>query len=106
MVVIVGALSLITPDPEEQKIEVFSNVTFPGYNRDTKLHDIALIEVNMLRGLFRFFRNEIKVKYVCFFLSYPVPLFSALPPLQFVTTKLTNLPNRGLEPLSDGAQLP
>ena len=64
MVVIVGALSLITPDPEEQKIEVFSNVTFPGYNRDTKLHDIALIEVNMLRGLFRFFRNEIKVKYV------------------------------------------
>lgn len=55
MVVIVGALSLITPDPEEQKIEVFSNVTYPGYNRDTKLHDIALIEVNMLRGLFRFF---------------------------------------------------
>lgn len=46
MVVIVGALSLITPDPEEQKIEVFSNVTYPGYNRDTKLHDIALIELS------------------------------------------------------------
>jgi hypothetical protein len=45
--VTVGALSLITPDPEEQIIEVFSNVTYPGYNRDTKLHDIALIEVQM-----------------------------------------------------------
>jgi len=46
--VTVGALSLITPDPEEQIIEVFSNVTFAGYDRVTKLHDIALIEVQFL----------------------------------------------------------
>ncbi|EFX81484.1 hypothetical protein DAPPUDRAFT_230857 [Daphnia pulex] len=44
--VTVGALSLITPDPEEQIIEVFSNITFSGYDRVTKLHDIALIELS------------------------------------------------------------
>ncbi|XP_057373943.1 serine protease ami-like [Daphnia carinata] len=42
----VGALSLITPEPEEQIISVLSNVTFDLYNRETKLHDIALIELS------------------------------------------------------------
>lgn len=44
--VTIGALSLITPDPEEQIITVFSNVTYSGYDPTTKLHDIALIELS------------------------------------------------------------
>ncbi len=43
--VTVGALSLITPDPEEQIITVFGINPYPTFEPVTKLHDIALLEV-------------------------------------------------------------
>lgn len=43
--VTVGSISLINPDPEEQKIEAFSFAPHPQYNATNKLNDIALIEV-------------------------------------------------------------
>jgi len=43
--VVAGQVSLISPDPGEQSIGVKSIFVFPGYNNQTWLHDIALIEV-------------------------------------------------------------
>ncbi|KAI9556745.1 hypothetical protein GHT06_016536 [Daphnia sinensis] len=44
--VTVGALSLITPDPEEQVITFLDMVPFPQYEEATQKHDIALIELS------------------------------------------------------------
>ncbi|XP_059350834.1 complement factor D-like isoform X2 [Daphnia carinata] len=44
--VTVGALSLITPDPEEQIITILSIVLFELYEEATQKHDIALIELS------------------------------------------------------------
>lgn len=41
----VGQYSLIYPDPDEQDITVMAMLMFEGYNSESKLHDIALVEV-------------------------------------------------------------
>ncbi|KAI9556744.1 hypothetical protein GHT06_016535 [Daphnia sinensis] len=46
LTVLVGAVSLITPDPGEQLIGVFDTVYFPQYDVVTQKHDIALIELS------------------------------------------------------------
>lgn len=43
--VTIGALSLITPEPEEQIITILDMVVFDLYEEATQKHDIALIEV-------------------------------------------------------------
>jgi hypothetical protein len=43
--VVVGALSLITPDPEEQRIAVYKIVLFSQFNPVSLKHNIALIQV-------------------------------------------------------------
>lgn len=41
----VGEYSLIRPDLNEQIITVLAMFMFEGYNSESKLHDIALVEV-------------------------------------------------------------
>ena len=41
----IGALSLVTPDPEEQIITILNIVEFPQFDPVTLKHDIALVEV-------------------------------------------------------------
>ena len=43
--VTIGALSLITPDPEEQIITIFNIIEYPQFDPVTLKHDIALVEV-------------------------------------------------------------
>ena len=40
-----GQLSLISPDDDEQDITVASVIVFEGYNNQSLLHDIALVQV-------------------------------------------------------------
>lgn len=46
--VVVGQVSLIEPDPEEQTKNVYETFIFPSYNSEIKLHDIAMINVMQL----------------------------------------------------------
>jgi hypothetical protein len=50
--VTIGALSLITPDPEEQIITILSIVEFDLYDPLSLKHDIALIQVQFIRIFF------------------------------------------------------
>jgi hypothetical protein len=43
--VVVGALSLITPDPEEQIIGVYQLIEFSQFDPVSLMHNIALIQV-------------------------------------------------------------
>lgn len=43
--VIVGQFSLIQPDIGEETISVFKINIYNGYNNETKLHDIAMLQV-------------------------------------------------------------
>jgi hypothetical protein len=45
--VAIGALSLVTPDPEEQIITILNIVEFPQFDPVTLKHDIALVEVQI-----------------------------------------------------------
>jgi hypothetical protein len=45
--VTIGALSLITPDPEEQIITILEIVPFYQYEPTNQKHDIALIQVQL-----------------------------------------------------------
>lgn len=45
MSIVVGQVSLIENDPEEQSRNVFRIFLFPSYNSEIKLHDIAMLEV-------------------------------------------------------------
>ncbi len=41
----VGAISLITPEPQEQNINVLSVVPYPTYDAVSKIHDLAIVQV-------------------------------------------------------------
>lgn len=98
--VTVGALSLITPDPEEQIISVFSIVIYNDYVSTNKLHDIALIEVfKKLKRMKGVMTNII----FCF--SYLDRLYLALLLRQSDTMKLTNYRYPLSQPSSDGELL-
>jgi hypothetical protein len=43
--VVVAQVSLITQDVDEQAISVFKFIVNEGYVPDTKLHDIAMLQV-------------------------------------------------------------
>lgn len=43
--VVVAQVSLITQDVDEQAISVFKIIVNEGYVPDTKLHDIAMLQV-------------------------------------------------------------
>lgn len=104
----IGALSLITPEPEEQIISVLSNVTFDLYNRETKLHDIALIEVIIDFHLIKYRWRELlnKVLYIVeSVVSFHDRLCSARQPPPSATMKSMNLPNHGMEWSLDGEPL-
>ena len=45
---VAGQVSLINVEPNEETVPVFSVAVFDGFNPQTKLHDIALLQVKIL----------------------------------------------------------
>jgi hypothetical protein len=45
--VVAGQVSLINPDINEQKMDVYTITIFPEYNSTNKLNDVALLWVNI-----------------------------------------------------------
>ncbi len=52
MNVVVGQLSTITPDVNEQTMVVYTVTVHPEYENTTKMNDIALIRVNIKNDLY------------------------------------------------------
>ena len=52
MNVVVGQLSTITPDVNEQTMVVYTVTVHPEYDNTTKMNDIALIRVNIKDDLY------------------------------------------------------
>ncbi len=44
--VTVGQLSLTTPDPGEQQLQITSVFVHENYDKETKFNDIAMLEVS------------------------------------------------------------
>lgn len=79
--IVFGQWSLIQLDPNEKKVSAFKIMMNPGYNRTSKLNDLALIEVGfvsfkmeIINSLYTFdllkVSNEIEINGVYDFLTY------------------------------------
>jgi hypothetical protein len=51
--VVVAQVSLITQDVDEQVISVFKVIVNEGYVPDTKLHDIAMLQVHIVSNIWK-----------------------------------------------------
>jgi hypothetical protein len=68
MLVTIGTLSLIVPDPEEQIISVYNIVEFSQFDPVSLKHDIALIQVFDIVNCYKF-KKEIFIRHLALFLK-------------------------------------
>ena len=77
---VAGQVSLINVEPNEETVPVFSVAVFDGFNPQTKLHDIALLQVKIL--IIRTFHSN-KTKIILENIVFTDVLFLLLLPNSF-----------------------